>query len=41
MRILHIQETELEKIYFRLLKTALKSMTDEVTEIRRLNVELV
>lgn len=32
-------ETELEKIYFRLLKTALKSMTDEVTEIRRLNVE--
>lgn len=32
-------ETELEKIYFRLLKTALKSMTDEVTEIRRLKVE--
>lgn len=32
-------ETELEKIYFRLSKTALKSMTDEVTEIRRLNVE--
>ncbi|POP31176.1 sensor histidine kinase [Lactonifactor longoviformis] len=32
-------ETELEKIYFRLLKTALKSMTDEVTEIRRLNME--
>lgn len=32
-------ETELEKIYFRLLKTALKSMTDEVAEIRRLNVE--
>ena len=32
-------ETELEKIYFRILKTALKSMTDEVTEIRRLNVE--
>lgn len=32
-------ETELEEIYFRLLKTALKSMTDEVTEIRRLNVE--
>ena len=32
-------ETELEKIYFRLLKTALKSMTDEVTEIRRLKEE--
>lgn len=32
-------ETELEKIYFRLLKTALKSMTDEVTEARRLNEE--
>lgn len=32
-------ETELEKIYFRLSKTALKSMTDEVTKIRRLNVE--
>lgn len=29
----------IRKIYFRLLKTALKSMTDEVTEIRRLNVE--
>lgn len=32
-------ETEIEKIYFRLLKIALKSMTDEVTEVRRLNVE--
>ncbi|MDD3338802.1 MAG: sensor histidine kinase [Lachnospiraceae bacterium] len=32
-------ETEIEKIYFRLLKTALKSMTDEVSEVRRLNVE--
>lgn len=32
-------ETESEKIYFCLLKTALKSMTDEVTEIRRLHVE--
>lgn len=29
----------IRKIYFRLLKTALKSMTDEVTEIRRLKVE--
>lgn len=32
-------ETELEKIYFHLLKTALKSMTDEVAEVRRLNKE--
>lgn len=32
-------ETETEKIYFRLLKTALKSMTDEVSEGRRLNAE--
>lgn len=32
-------ETEMEKIYFRLLKTALKSMTDEVSEVCRLNVE--
>lgn len=32
-------ETELEKIYFQLLKTALKSMTDEVAEICRLNME--
>lgn len=43
--ILYLQEkieeknTELEKIYFQLLKTALKSMTDEVTEICRLNME--
>lgn len=32
-------ETEIEKIYFCLMKTALKSMTDEVAEVRRLNVE--
>lgn len=32
-------ETGMEKIYFRLLKTALKSMADEVSEVRRLNVE--
>lgn len=32
-------ETEIEKIYFRMLKTALKSMTDEVSEARRLNEE--
>lgn len=43
--ILYLQEkieeknTELEKIYFQLLKTALKSMTDEVSEICRLNME--
>lgn len=30
-------ETELEKLYFRLLKTALKDMTDEVAGARRLN----
>lgn len=32
-------EAELEKIYFHLLKTALKSMNDEVAAVRRLNTE--
>lgn len=32
-------ETEIEKIYFQMMKTALKSMTEEVSEARRLNVE--
>lgn len=32
-------ETELEKIYFRLLKISLKSMTDEVAKVGRLNLE--
>ena len=32
-------KTELEQVYFRLLKTALKAMTDEVSEARRLNME--
>ncbi|MDE7188174.1 MAG: sensor histidine kinase, partial [Lachnospiraceae bacterium] len=32
-------ESELEKVYFQLMKTALKSMTDEVSEARRLNRE--
>lgn len=32
-------KTELEKVYFHLLKTALKDMTDEVGRVRRLNGE--
>lgn len=32
-------ETELEKVYFSLLKTALKDMTDEVANARRMNHE--
>lgn len=32
-------KTELEKVYFHLLKTALKDMTDEVGKARRLNEE--
>ncbi|MBD5484524.1 MAG: HAMP domain-containing histidine kinase [Lachnospiraceae bacterium] len=32
-------ETELEKVYFRLLKTALKDMTDEIADSRRINTE--
>lgn len=32
-------ETEIENIYFRLMKTAMKSMTDEVSEVRRINAE--
>lgn len=32
-------ETEIENIYFRLMKTAMKSMTDEVSEVRRINLE--
>lgn len=32
-------ESELEKIYFQLMKTALKAMTDEVSASRRLNSE--
>ena len=32
-------ESELEKIYFQLMKTALKDMTDEVSSSRRLNSE--
>lgn len=39
MEIADKPETEIEKIYFRLLKTALKSMTDDVSEIRRMNKE--
>lgn len=32
-------ETKLEKVYFRLLKIALKDMTDEVAGVRRQNAE--
>lgn len=32
-------ESELEKLYFRMMKTALKSMIDEVEETRRLSME--
>lgn len=32
-------ETELEKVYFRMLRTALKDMTDEISNSRRLNNE--
>lgn len=32
-------EVVLEKVYFRIMKTALKSMTDEVAKVQRLNME--